>query len=327
MNILGGYNYAIMDTFFSETDFGKHKGLINLLILFLIIIPLLLFNDNIPYISSSVSKIGVFTLLFIAIAVMFQCPFYMTIFLFEDGHNLDEINFYQNKKKGIIKHFQIFGILFYCFSGHSGLVQKINIREYKEEKKGIKIYKSSNILNCFIYILISIFGYLCTPIDIVNNVIERKIFWSGDIIMLISRIMLIPLSINKIQINYNITKDEFFSMFECDNQNNNNNKHSKNNDIKRNNEKLKTIVKISKIIFSITLLIVTTLISSLNQNIASKVTFLGGLCTLSAYLIPSITYVKLFGNGKCYILMGIILFLLGIFSSTLELLEFSGIEF
>jgi hypothetical protein len=127
INILGGYNYEIMDLFLSESDFGKYKLLINFLTLFLIILPIYFFqfhtNDNTSNLSSS--EIGVFILSFITVAIIIQFPFYLVNFLNEGGHKVNDINFYPNKKKGLLKHFQIFGILFYCFSGHNGLKQII----------------------------------------------------------------------------------------------------------------------------------------------------------------------------------------------------------
>jgi hypothetical protein len=308
INILGGYNYEIMDLFLSESDFGKYKLLINFLTLFLIILPIYFLqfhtNDNKSNLSSS--EIGVFILTFITVAILIQFPFYLVNFLNEGGHKVNDINFYPNKKKGLLKHFQIFGILFYCFSGHNGLNQIIN--EVKEEEKRINIYRNSNLFNSIIFLIISIFGYLSIPVEFVNNITERKQFWSKDIIMTFSKIMLIPMSINKIQINSNIIKDTFSSLLD------DNPDDKKNNSIKN-----KTSIGNSSInlkrriinIFVILTLIITTIISSFYQNIAFYVTFIGGLITFPAFLIPSIIYIQLNDDKKYYIIFGIILFLLG----------------
>ena len=300
-NIIGGYDYEIMDEFISESDFSKYKFLITISSMFFIIIPLFFLqfftNDKTSLLSS---ERGVYTIIFIALAILVQCPFYLASF-FEDGHKIEDINFYSNKNKGVLKYFQILGIIFFCFSGHNGMIQVI--KQGKEEEKIKKVYKYSNLWNSIIYIAISITGYLSIPTNIVNNITERKIFWSKDVIMTISRIMLLPFSINKILNNFNLIKDKIFA---CVNKKTN-----------------KILISIIIIIFPV----ITTIISSFFQNIDIYVTLLGGLITIPTFFIPSFVYIKLNPKYKIIILLiGIILFLLGLLSFILELLEISGIK-
>ena len=305
INILGGYMYIYTSQFLSESFLGKTgwKILINYTILILIIIPSnLLYINNIDKKTDLSSVIGFFIIIFIVLSIIVESIFYLILFVNEEGHNWVDINFY-HVEKGFTKKlyfFQSLGILFFCFSGHSGLIQIIkNIEsdddiERKLEHERIYIY--SNLFNSLIYLCISIFGYFSMPIDVVDIITERKIIWSNDIIMTIIRFLIIPISINKIQINCNILKDT----------------NNYNNYIKY---------------LIILLLFVTTLISSFYQNIVFYITFIGGLISFPAFFIPPIMYNHYYEPNKCRFkviiryIIGSVLLIVGFISSIMALID------
>ena len=302
INILGGYMYIYTSQFLSESFLGKTgwKLFINFIILILIIIPsYLLYINGIDKKSDISSIIGVFIILFIVLSIMIQCIFYLIIFLNEEGHNMNDINFY-HLEKGFTKKlyfFQSLGILFFCFSGHNGLIQIIknieteNVLDRKLKYK--KIFYYSNFFNCLIYLFISILGYISIPIDVVDIITERKIIWSKDIIMTIIRFLIIPMSINKIQINCNILKDTI-----------NFNKYC-----------------------IIILITISTIISSLYQNIVFYITFIGGLISFPAFFIPPIMYNHYYETNKysfkiiMRFVLGSVLFIVGLISSIMALID------
>ena len=181
---------------------------------------------------------------------------------------------------------------------------------YEENKENederIKTYKSlfnySNILNSLIYFIISICGYLSTPNDAIDLIIEKKRFWSKDIIMTIIRILLIPLSISKIQFNLYNFIERVFSFF---------------------NKELN--MKLNYVIIFITLIITSAL--SLYNNIVFYISFIGGLITIPAFLIPPIFMynndVNLDKKDLKYILriiIGVILCGVGLILSIMEII-------
>ena len=132
-----------------------------------------------------------------------------------------------------------------------------------EERKMTFIY--SIIFNAFFYIIISILGYLSVPNDVVDIVTERKRLWHKDIVMTISRILLLPFCVFKIIINFdNLKKNALLG-----------------------NE----ITKLKKFIFIFIILIITTGFACLFQNIVGYMTLIGGFfVSYQVFLIPQIIY-------------------------------------
>ena len=295
--------YIYTSQFLSESFLGKigWKLLINFIIFILIIVPsCLLYINSIDKKSDLSSIIGVFIILFIVLSIILQGIFYLIIFLKEEGHNKNDINFY-HVEKGFTKNlyfFQSLGILFFGFSGYNGLVQiikNIEIENAIEKKLNYKdTFNYSNIFNILIYLFISIFGYISMPIDTVDIITERKIIWSKDITMTIIRFLIIPMSINKIQINCNILKDT---------------------------------VNFNKYFIIIPIVVSTIIISSLYQNIVFYMTFIGGLISFPAFFIPPIMYNHYYEENKysfkviIRFVLGSVLFIIGIISSIMALID------
>ena len=312
INILGGYNYELVSQFLLHSFFSEkeYKFIINFFISIFIIFPACLFYLNINYKQLNIlSIIGVNIILFIVIAIIFQSPFYLIDFLDEEKGNIKDIIFNNKKKEISILHFfRIIGILFFYFSGHNGLIQVIKEVNIENKEERIKTYKclfiQSNIYNCLIYLLISISGYLSMTNGGLDIITERKIFWSKDIIMTIIRLLLIPMSISKIIINLNIFKEKFISFFNI------------------------SLFEYKKeILLMIIILIITSFISSLYQNIVSYITVIGGLITIPAFFIPPFLYKHYYNleTKNCkflwsLLICGILLCALGLISSIFEII-------
>ena len=319
INILGGYNFDLVSQFLLHSFFGeyKYKLIINYFISLFIIFPLCRFYLNIDYKQLNIlSIIGVNIILFIVIAIFFQFPFYLLNFLDEEKANIKNIIFNNKEKEISILHFfRFIGIFFFYFSGHNGLIQVIKEVNIENKEQRIKTYKclfiESNIYNSLIYLFISICGYLSMPNGGVDIITERKVFWSKDIIMTIIRLLLILMSINKIIINLNYLIQKFILYFnKCLN--------------KKKNKPLNEYKK--EILLKAIILIITSLFSSLYQNIVFYSTFIGGLITIAAFLIPSLMY-KQYDNSKtknCKFLtrfiLAILLCAIGLMSSISEII-------
>ena len=164
------------------------------------------------------------------------------------------------------------------------------------------MFNTSIIINMVIYLIMSICGYLCSPNDVVILITERKRLWYKDITMTISRIILIPLAINKIQINLNYMKNSFYKFFGFK---------------EINDEKINLL----KFIATLIPLIITTILASFYQNVVTYICIIGSFfVVIQAFIIPA--FLMQIPNGKCFILqiiIAIILCLLGIISGIFKI--------
>ena len=391
INIIGGYDYESTLLFISNTNFNKigSKFIVNFVIFLFILFPFSLSQN-----TNTFSTKGFFIFIFVTLVILLQFPFY----LIQYKNNYD-INVY-HAERGFTKscHFlQSFGIFFFCFSGHNGLIyaleefdklkkEKNDIKngkknekkndekedeksekknDEKEEKKNdIKIYKkedeknniknekkdekngeknddknddknevndiinneendkkndenekqrncmfnTSIIINMVIYLIMSICGYLCSPNDVIILITERKRLWYKDITMTISRIILIPLAINKIQINLNYMKNSFYKFFGFK---------------EINDEKINLL----KFIPTLIPLIITTILASFYQNIATYICIIGSFFVVfQAFFIPTfLMKIPNSSNDKYIILIrkiiGIILCAIGITSGIFKIID------
>lgn len=310
INIIGQYGYDDIESFFSGTYFGekKMKFLINFIFSCLILYAIALNKgDNKKIFNSSIIGFAIMLILFILVLIQFI--FYFTDYYFTRYNNINDLNVYHIErgftKQG--KFFQSFSIFCYCFSGHNGFIPAIdNIKGNKSKIINRKSFKISNILKGVAYLIFSCAVYLSVPDNVVDIAIERKKFWKNDINMTICRVLLIPFCISKIQINFHFFRDSLFSiMNECINNIDNN--------------------KYANFLLSFITLSITTLISSLYQNIQVYITIVGGFCaSFLIYLFPQImnyyyNYDKKEINkrnkNKCYLiqlLLGIVCSFIGL---------------
>ena len=312
INVIGGYDYESMLTFLKDTYWDEIwvKVVVNFGIGILIIFPLCLVTDMKKLNISS--TIGVFTTLFILLVVLVQFPFYFIDYLDNRYIKDDEsthINIYK-VERGFTKqiHFlQCFALFFFCFTGHNGLLPALEHLENPTPKRRAKLYNIAIIMDMIIYLIISLCGYLSTPEDVVDIVFERKRLWKKDIVMTIARILLIPMAVSKIQVNHNIWRISFVSYRGED--------HTQ-------------ISKKFNIIFTGITLLVTTLLSSLYQNIVGYISLIGCFCVVfPAFLIPPIMYMYTCGLPKSHwkvwtqIVLGSLLCTIGYISGILGLID------
>ena len=312
INVIGGYNYESMLTFLSDTYWNQIwvKLCVNFGIGILIIFPLCLVTDMKKLNISS--TIGVFTTLFIFLVVLIQFPFYFMEYLEKEYNSEDEnthVNIYK-VERGFTKQIQFlqaFALFFFCFTGHNGLLPALEHLEDPTPARRAKLYNIAIAMDMIIYLVIAICGYLSVPVDVVDIVFERKRIWNHDVVMTIARILLIPMAISKIQVNHNIWRISFVSFIGKD--------HTK------------ISLKFNLIFTGITLF-VTTLVSSLYQNIVGYISLIGCFCVVfPAFLIPPILYMYTCGLPKTHwkvimqILLGSVLCIIGYISGILGLID------
>ena len=312
INVIGGYNYESMLTFLSDTYWSEIwvKLCVNFGIGILIIFPLCLISKmKILNISSTV---GVFTTLFIFIVVLVQFPFYFIEYLDKEYKSEDEnthINIYHVERgfTSQLQFLQAFALFFFCFTGHNGLLPALEHLENPSPPRRAKLYNIAIAMDMIIYLVIAICGYLSVPVDVVDIVFERKRIWYHDVVMTIARILLIPMAISKIQVNHNIWRISFVSYL--------------------GNDHTKITMKFNLLFTGITLFL-TTLISSVYQNIVGYISLIGCFCVVfPAFLIPPILYMYTCGLPKTHwkvisqIVLGSILCIIGYISGILGLID------
>ena len=312
INVIGGYDYESMLTFLSDTYWSEIwvKLCVNFGVGIIIIFPLCLITDMKKLNVSS--TIGVFTTLFIFLVVLVQFPFYFIEYLEKEYKADDEsthINIY-HVERGFTKQLQFlqaFALFFFCFTGHNGLLPALEHLENPTPARRAKLYNIAIAMDMLIYLVIALCGYLSVPVQVVDIVFERKRLWSKDIVMTIARILLIPMAISKIQVNHNIWRISLVSYIGQD--------HTK------------ISLKFNLLFTGITLFL-TTLVSSLYQNIVGYISLIGCFCVVfPAFLIPPIMYMYTCGLPKTHwkviiqIILGAILCIIGYISGILGLID------
>lgn len=312
INVIGGYDYESMLTFLSDTYWSEIwvKLCVNFGVGIIIIFPLCLITDMKKLNVSS--TIGVFTTLFIFLVVLVQFPFYFIEYLEKEYKADDEsthINIY-HVERGFTKQLQFlqaFALFFFCFTGHNGLLPALEHLENPTPARRAKLYNIAIAMDMLIYLVIALCGYLSVPVQVVDIVFERKRLWPKDIVMTIARILLIPMAISKIQVNHNIWRISLVSYIGQD--------HTK------------ISLKFNMLFTGITLFL-TTLVSSLYQNIVGYISLIGCFCVVfPAFLIPPIMYMYTCGLPKTHwkvviqIILGAVLCIIGYISGILGLID------
>lgn len=312
INVIGGYDYESMLTFLSDTYWSEIwvKLCVNFGVGIIIIFPLCLITDMKKLNVSS--TIGVFTTLFIFLVVLVQFPFYFIEYLEKEYKADDEnthINIY-HVERGFTKQLQFlqaFALFFFCFTGHNGLLPALEHLENPTPARRAKLYNIAIAMDMLIYLVIALCGYLSVPVQVVDIVFERKRLWAKDIVMTIARILLIPMAISKIQVNHNIWRISLVSYIGQD--------HTK------------ISLKFNLLFTGITLFL-TTLVSSLYQNIVGYISLIGCFCVVfPAFLIPPIMYMYTCGLPKTHwkviiqIILGAVLCIIGYISGILGLID------
>ena len=314
INIIGGYDYESMLTFLSDTYWSEIwvKLCVNFGIGIIAIFPLCLITDMKKLNISS--TVGVFTTAFIFVVVLYQFPFYFIEYLnyeYKENDERTHVNIYHVERgfTSQLQFLQAFALFFFCFTGHNGLLPALEHLENPTPARRAKLYNIAIAMDMIIYLVIALCGYLSVPVDVVDIVFERKRLpqWPHDVVMTIARILLIAMAASKIQVNHNIWRISFVSYVGKDHR--------------------KITLKYNMIFTGITLFL-TTLISSVYQNIVGYISLIGCFCVVfPAFLIPPIMYMYTCGLPKTHwkvvsqIVLGSVLCIIGYISGVLGLID------
>ena len=314
INIIGGYDYESMLTFLSDTYWSEIwvKLCVNFGIGIIAIFPLCLITDMKKLNISS--TVGVFTTAFIFVVVLYQFPFYFIEYLnyeYKENDERTHVNIYHVERgfTNQLQFLQAFALFFFCFTGHNGLLPALEHLENPTPARRAKLYNIAIAMDMIIYLVIALCGYLSVPVDVVDIVFERKRLpqWPHDVVMTIARILLIAMAASKIQVNHNIWRISFVSYVGKDHR--------------------KITLKYNMIFTGITLFL-TTLISSVYQNIVGYISLIGCFCVVfPAFLIPPIMYMYTCGLPKTHwkvvsqIVLGSVLCIIGYISGVLRLID------
>ena len=314
INIIGGYDYESMLTFLSDTYWSEIwvKLCVNFGIGIIAIFPLCLITDMKKLNISS--TVGVFTTAFIFVVVLYQFPFYFIEYLnyeYKENDERTHVNIYHVERgfTNQLQFLQAFALFFFCFTGHNGLLPALEHLENPTPARRAKLYNIAIAMDMIIYLVIALCGYLSVPVDVVDIVFERKRLpqWPHDVVMTIARILLIAMAASKIQVNHNIWRISFVSYVGKDHR--------------------KITLKYNMIFTGITLFL-TTLISSVYQNIVGYISLIGCFCVVfPAFLIPPIMYMYTCGLPKTHwkvvsqIVLGSVLCIIGYISGVFGLID------
>jgi len=208
---MGGfyYEYNTIKLFLAKSIWGQtwFKFALRSGIATFIIIPLCLIKD----ISSLrvVSLLGVFTMFYIIILIIIQSPFYINyywenVYVNDDPNtHLKLFDFSSSFDKNLF-FFQGTATLFYSFTCHLGAFPIFNSLKQNVMKRIQKVIVRTLFFDCFIFLIISVFGYLTWPIKTPSLILERdNIFGGADIYMSIGRLTLMIIILAKLPNNYN----------------------------------------------------------------------------------------------------------------------------
>ena len=278
INDIGDYKYESLNDFVEKSFWRKYsyKFIVCYGICLIILLPFCL-KKNIGEMKAP-TYIGVISLLFVILIIIIQSPFFIVHYyneIYKKDDKSTHLNVY-DLSKGADKDLNIirpFVTLFFAYTSQNALFPIIEVLKDRTKKKVDKIFYISSIIDCLIYILIGILGYLTQPIDTPDLIIERKSIFKKDYFMIIGRMLLTLTLIGKIAPNFNAMRSTLLSSFGYDTNNYSN--------------FLNCIITIPSVL-------VSTLITVLYQKVGDYVDFLGSFSSIFfCFTIPGFMYIKL----------------------------------
>ncbi len=276
LNIIKG-NYYKFEIFEKEIwDKNIYKFTIMYSISIVVLIPLCSLRDvsKMRY----TSLLGISTLIYGIIVIMIECPFFYSNYLKnikKDNDKSTYPNFIDIKKgfKSDLLFLQCFATIFFCFNCHIGVFPVYKTLKNNTSKRIKKVFKRSVILNSIIYILISISGFLTSPINSPDLIIYRRNngVFKNDILMIIAKIGIAISLLLSIGPNYNSFRISFCGFFKGE----------------------ESISNLQNFLLTSITIFLSTLISVLFRDILTYISLLGGLiAVIISILIPGCLYVK-----------------------------------
>ena len=312
VNIFGGYDEPSMTDFLENTFWKemKWKFIINFSISIIILFPFCLIKDM--SILNFSSMLGVFSLIYVVLVIIIQFRWYYIDY--KDNYYIenDESTHLKitNIKIGFDSEFQFFqclGELFFCYTGHNGFFPVIDSVENPTNKRLNYLIYLSFIVDIIIYLIISIFGYLTSPLEELDLVIERKKLIYKDIAMTIGRILLLFLSFTKVPVNLNTFRVSLLGIL---------------------NMNIKDMSNKFNVIFISSCLLITTLLASVYQKLSTYMSLIGSfLVVFPAFLYPALLWNKLSDLPKyhwkkiCNLVCAVILCIIGYISGVMVIVD------
>lgn len=196
-----------MNDFVTQGFWGKYSLKFPVMygVVITVLLPLCLLKDMSKLRFSSI--FGVLSLLFVMIIIIIQTPVYYANYLEKKEQkdlNLPDINVFDFMKG--IKNLYFFkgsATIFYSFTCHIAAFPILKGLKDNVNRRIQKVFSRSLILDAIIYLLIGICGYLTSPVDTPDLIIERKkLEGSSDNLMLIGRILFLFTLLMKIPASY-----------------------------------------------------------------------------------------------------------------------------
>ena len=271
INEIGNYGYKSVEDFASESFWNKLwiKFLVSYGITGVILLPLCLLKDASK--MRYASTFGIFSLFFLILIVVVECPFYIKKYTNQDKN---EINYFDilSGLKGNMKLLQSIVTVFYAFSCHVGAFPVLETLHNPTEKRAKKVLRRAMSIDTISYLIIGAAGYFTQPKDAPDLIIERKKLFNNDWFMTIGEISFIFTLLAKISANYNALRSCILVLLKLDTTNYSN--------------------KVN-IIITLIVLIATTFIASIFQSISDYISLIGSFCTvLISFIIPGLVYIK-----------------------------------
>jgi len=278
INDIGDYKYESLNDFVEKSFWRKYsyKFIVCYGICLVILMPFCL-KKNIGEMKLP-TYIGVISLVVVVLIIICQSPYFIDNY-YDDIYKKDDdtthLNIY-DLSRGADKNLNIirpFVTLFFAYTSQNALFPIIEAVKDRTERKINKIFYISSIIDCIIYILIGILGYLTQPIDTPDLIIERKSIFKKDYFMIAGRMLLTLTLLGKIAPNYNSIRTTILSTMGYD---------------------INNYSTFLNCIITIPLILVSTLITVLYQKVGDYVDFLGSFASIFfCFLIPGLMYIKL----------------------------------
>jgi amino acid permease len=214
VNEFGNYQYKSIDEFFNKSFWSDYsfKFPVMYALAFLVILPLCLLKNISKMRFTSI--FGIFSLFFLITIIIVQTPWYLSAYL-NKAEPKAKINIW-DISTGFTDDMYFFkgtATLFYAYSCHVGAFPV-----YKELKNNVmrriqKVFARSILLDGSFYAIVGLTGYLTSPENTPDLIIERFKLFDSDLIMTIGWIAFIFTLVMKIPANYNSFRLTLIGLF------------------------------------------------------------------------------------------------------------------
>lgn len=278
INDIGDYKYESLNDFVEKSFWRKYSYKFSVCygICLVILMPFCL-KKNIGEMKLP-TYIGVISLAVVVLIITIQSPYFIDNY-YDEIYKKDDETTHLNKydlSRGADKNLNVirpFVTLFFAYTSQNALFPIIEAVKDRTKQKIDKVFYISSIIDCFIYILIGILGYLTQPIDTPDLIIERKSIFKKDYFMIAGRMLLTLTLLGKIAPNYNAIRTTLLSSMGYD---------------------INNYSTFLNCIMTIPLVLISTLITVLYQKVGDYVDFLGSFASIFfCFLIPGLMYIKL----------------------------------